>query len=88
MDAWATDYFFFIVNKSGKIVTYAKYSHDNSSTTVNANRIPAAIKSVNATNWRFYNGDQLTSTSLSNLLTVLPLGLPNGLPQITHPAAS
>lgn len=58
---WATDYYFLIVNKSGKIVTYAKYS-TYSSTTVNASRIPAAIKSVNATNWRFYNGDKLNFT--------------------------
>ena len=74
-------YYFFIVNKSGKIVTYAKYSNDNSNTTVNASRIPAAIKSVNATNWRFYNGDQLASDLAS-------ISLPDQLPQITHPSAS
>ena len=71
------DYWFFIVNKSGKIVTYAKANLEQTNN-ANGNQIPAAIKSVNATNWRLYNGDQLAS-NLENIT------LPSGLPQVTNP---
>ena len=80
--AWGAkmDYWFFIVNKSGKIVTYAK-SNLEQNNNVNGNQIPAAIKSVNATNWRLYNGDQLASDLTS-------ISLPDQLPQVTQPTAS
>ena len=80
--AWSAkiDYWFFIVNKSGKIVTYAKANLEQNNN-ANGNQIPAAIKSVNATNWRLYNGDQLAS-NLENIT------LPSGLPQVTKPNAS
>ena len=58
----ATDYYYFIVNKSGKIVTYAKTTNQSSSTDANGDAIPVAIKSVNATNWKLYNGDKVSST--------------------------
>ena len=80
--AWGAkmDYWFFIVNKSGKIVTYAK-SNLEQNNNANGNQIPAAIKSVNATNWRLYNGDQLASDLTS-------ISLPDQLPQVTQPTAS
>ena len=71
--AWATDYYYFIVNKSGKIVTYAKRNDQTSSTAANGNAIPPAIKSVNGTNWKLYNGDQISSSlSIVDPLTTKP----------------
>ena len=63
------DYYYFIVNKSGKIVTYAKANQDNG-LAANANQIPDAIKSVNATNWQFYNFDQIAGKD--NITITLP----------------
>ena len=62
------DFYYFIVNKSGKIATYAKASQEPT-TTANDNAIPPEIKSVNATSWRFYNGDQLTFSGTITLPT-------------------
>ena len=71
--AWATNYYYFIVNKSGKIVTYARTTDQTSSTAANGDAIPAAIKSVNGTNWKLYNGDQISSSlSIVDPLTTKP----------------